>query len=133
MVTQRLRWTEGLRFEGQDADGHRLRIGGGREHGAKASDLLPISLAACTMHDVVSILRKQRQDLRGLEVEIESEQDPDPPWTFRRIRLRVLITGEVDEAKAARALVLSSEKSCSVHATLSPVVEIETEVEVRPV
>ena len=92
--------------------------------GSKPSDLLPISLAACTAYDVVVILGKQRQDLRGLEIVVTSEQDPEPPWTFRAIHLHFRLTGAIDDRRAARAIELSDAKSCSVAATLRPVVRL---------
>lgn len=131
---QSLRWLAGEgvpRFEGLDAWGHASAIGGDEAgDGAKPSDLLPLSLAACTAHDVVVILRKQRQDLRGIEVAIETIQDRDPPWTFRRISLRFTITGRVDPERARKAIELTERKYCSVHATLRPVVELATTFEV---
>ena len=57
--------------------------------GAKPADLLPISLAACTAWDVVNILQKQRQDLQGMDVRIETDQDEDPPWAFTRILMQM--------------------------------------------
>ena len=85
----RLRWTgERIQFVGDTGYGDDVRVGGDPEGpGAKPSDLLPLSLAACTAYDVVEILRKQRQDLRGLEAIVTSTQDDDPPWTFRAINV----------------------------------------------
>ena len=131
---QSLRWLAGEgvpRFEGVDAWGHASAIGGEEGGGgAKPSDLLPLSLAACTAHDVVVILRKQRQDLRGIDVAIETEQDEDPPWSFRGIRLHVRIRGHVDPEKARKAIELTERKYCSIHATLRTVVELSTTSEV---
>lgn len=131
----RLRWTgEDLQFVGETAYGSPVLVGGDAEGpGAKPSDLLPVSLAACTAYDVVAILRKQRQDLRGLEVVVSSTQDPDPPWTFRAIHTTFLLTGEVDVRKAERAVALAESKSCAVAATLRPVVELTHSVQVHPV
>lgn len=131
MSQTRLAWTgEGFQFVGQAAYGRPVSIGGESDGpGAKPSDLLPLSLAACTSYDVVNILRKQRQDLRGLEVVITSTQDPDPPWTFRAIHLRFLVKGDVDLRKAERAVELAEAKYCSVAATLRPSVQITHVVE----
>ncbi len=93
--------------------------------------MLPISLAACTAYDIVNILRKQRQDLRSLEATIESLQDPDPPWRFRRITVRYVAVGDVDPAKAQKALDLSERKYCSVSETLRDVVALEFEIRVE--
>jgi putative redox protein len=126
MGEQRLVWTgERLQFDGFTAYGEPVRVGGDAEGpGAKPSDLLPVSLAACTAYDVVVILRKQRQDLRGLEVTIRTRQDPDPPWTFRAIHTHFVLRGEIDERKAERAIDLAESKYCSVAATLRSLVEL---------
>jgi putative redox protein len=121
---QRLVWTgEGLQFDGVTTYGEPVRVGG-EPPGAKPSDLLPVSLAACTAYDVVNILRKQRQELRGLEVRISSTQDPDPPWTFRSIHSHFVLTGRIDDRKASRAIELAESKHCAVAATLREVVRI---------
>jgi putative redox protein len=126
-------WTgEGTQFEGEDSWGNHLRIGGDEGGpGAKPADLLPLSIAACTAYDVVVILRKQRQDLRALEVGIRVEQDPEAPWTFHRIELSFVASGDVVQAKAERALALA-EKNCSVEATVRDCVTIECAIEVVP-
>ncbi|HWC71110.1 MAG TPA: OsmC family protein [Actinomycetota bacterium] len=129
-----VRWTgNDLEFEGRTTYGASILTGGDADgSGSKASDLLPLSLAACTVYEVVVILRKQRQDLRGLEVRVTSVQDPDPPWTFRSIHLHFVLTGTVDERKAARAIELSETKYCSVAATIRSVVRLSRSHEVVP-
>src|SRR5262245_19619305 len=134
MADDTLEWTgDRLQFVGSASYGDPLLVGGDEEGpGAKPSDLLPLSLAACTAYDVVEILRKQRQDLHQMVVTIRSDQDPDPPWTFRAIHLRFVLTGTVDAAKAAKAVALAESKYCATAATLRPVVEITHEVQVLP-
>jgi putative redox protein len=128
----RLTWTgERLQFLAETAYGEPVVVGGNASGpGAKPSDLLPVSLAACTAYDVVEILRKQRQDLRSLEVVVTSVQDPDPPWTFRSIHQSFLLKGTIDERKAARAIDLAERKYCSVAATLRSVVELTHSLQV---
>jgi putative redox protein len=125
-------WTgERLRFIGQPSWGGTLDLDGiAGGSGAKPSDLLPISLATCTAYDVVVILRKQRQDLRGLRVVTESDQDPDPPFTFRTIHMHFVFSGQVDEHKAIRAVELSESKYCGVAASLRATVRITHSVEI---
>ena len=93
---------------------------------------LPLSLAACTAYDVVEILRKQRQDLRGLEAIVTSTQDDDPPWTFRAINVEWVVTGTVDQRKAERAVDLAERTSCAVAATIRPVVSLTHTVRIQP-
>jgi len=130
----KLRWTgERIQFLGETAYGRPVEVGGDAGGpGAKPSDLLPLSLAACTAYDVVEILRKQRQDLRGLEAIVTSVQDPDPPWTFRSIDVLFVLTGPVDRDKAERAVDLAEGKYCAVAATLRPIVSLTHRVRIEP-
>jgi putative redox protein len=130
----KLRWIgERIQFVGTTAYGDDVQVGGDPEGpGAKPSDLLPLSLAACTGYDVVEILRKQRQDLQGLEAIVTSTQDDAPPWTFRAINVDWLVTGHVDQRKAERAVDLAERTSCAVAATIRPVVRLTHTVRIQP-
>ena len=130
----RLRWTgERNQIVGDTGYGDDVLVGGDPEGpGAKPSDLLPLSLAACTAYDVVEILRKQRQKLHGLEAIVTSTQDDDPPWTFRAINVEWVVTGPVDQRKAERAVDLAERTSCAVAATIRPVVSLTHTVRIQP-
>jgi putative redox protein len=133
MSTTKLVWHEQFNFTGFDSLDRKVHIDAHMEGaGAKPSDLLPISLAACTAYDIVNILHKQRQDLRSLEATMEATQDPEPPWKFHRISVKYVARGVVDEVKARKALELSEQKYCSISATLRDVVELTFEIEVLP-
>ena len=100
--------------------------------GVKASDLLVVSLAACSSYDVVDILLKQHQGLTGLSVIADPTQAPEPPWAFTHIHLHYVATGrDLDSAKVERAIKLSQDKYCSVAATIRGVTEITFDFEVR--
>jgi putative redox protein len=93
--------------------------------GLKPSDLLLLGLGGCTGVDVISILEKQRQKVTDLEITITGEQEPEPPWTFRRIEIEYLLRGkQLKEEAVRRAIQLSEEKYCSVGATISGVAEM---------
>jgi putative redox protein len=99
--------------------------------GVKGSDLLPLSIIGCTIWDVVAILRKQRQQITGVEATAESTQDAEPPWRFRKIVIRYQISGRgLSEEAVRRAIALSEDKYCSTLATLRAAVDISTEVEI---
>ena len=134
MSEVRLSWTgDRLQFVGQTGYGDLVQVGGDRDGpGSKPSDLLPVSLAACTAYDVVVILQKQRQELRGLEAVITSTQDADPPWTFRAIDIEWIVTGTVDRHKAERAVEIAEGKYCAVAATIGPVVDLSHSVRIEP-
>lgn len=134
MSEVRLSWTgDRLQFVGRTGYGDLVQVGGDQDGpGSKPSDLLPVSLAACTAHDVVVILQKQRQEVRGLEAVITSTQDADPPWTFRAIDIEWIVTGTVDRHKAERAVEIAEGKYCAVAATIGPVVDLSHSVRIEP-
>jgi len=123
-----LNWDAEEAFVFQDKDGFQFPM---KPKGVSASDLLPLALIGCSSHDVVEILRKQKQNLVALRVSAESEQDDDPPWTFRKIHMRYKAIGKgLDAEKVGKAILLSEEKYCSVYNTLKDAVEITHEFEV---
>jgi putative redox protein len=108
-------------FIGRSGSGHALVLDSSSgDTGMRPAELIPLALAGCTAMDVISILRKKRQDVRHYEVEATGEQEPDHPNAFTRIDVRHVIDGpEIDEEAVRRAIELSATKYCSVGATLS--------------
>lgn len=123
-----IKWTGSGQFVGTDSTKHSLVMSTQDEEngtGLKPSELLLIALGGCTGVDVVSILKKRRQNLTGLEIQLTAEQDPDPPWTFRKIHLEYRLTGRgLSREAVERAIRLSEEKYCSVQATISGIAEV---------
>jgi putative redox protein len=127
-------WTKKLQFVGTDSTQHAVVLSSTDEEnrtGVKPSDLLLMALGGCTSVDVVEILRKKRQQLTGLTVRVSGEQDPDPPWTFRRIHVEYEVRGRDLRPRAVeQAVALSEEKYCSVRATLEDKVELTREIRI---
>jgi putative redox protein len=99
--------------------------------GVLGADLLPLSLIGCSIWDVMNILRKQKQDVTRLEVQAESDRDAEPPWRFKRIRVKYQIWGnDITQAAVERAIRLTESKYCSTFATLKPALEIVSEYEI---
>ena len=120
----RLYWNPQEKRTLEDSSGNQIR-------NVSASDLLPMSLMGCSVHDVIEILIKQRQDLREVKITSEHTQDENPPWKFTKIHLHYQVIGKnIDAEKVRKAIELSEEKYCSVYATLKDVVEITHEFEV---
>ena len=118
--TARVKWVEKRQFVGIDSTNHSVVMSSPDDGvGMRPSDLLLLALGGCTAYDVVEILEKKRQRLTGLEIIITSEQEPDPPWTYRKIHLQYVLRGKGLREKAVRdAIELSEQKYCSVAATL---------------
>ena len=93
-------------------------IGGGNA-GFRPMQLLLAALGGCASFDLIHILKKQRQDLRDIEIRVDGDRTPDAiPAPFTRMHLHFILTGRIDEKKAAQAIELSVRKYCSVGAML---------------
>lgn len=127
-------WVQNLQFVATDSTKHSIVISSQDEAngvGMKPSELLLLSLAACTAYDVTNILQKKRKNLTALRVEVESQQQTESPWAYRKIHLHYVVAGDDITARdVAKAIHLSHEKYCSVSATLRPVVELTHDYEI---
>ncbi len=127
-----VRWVTGKQFVGTDARNHSVVLSGDNPAtGVSPSQMLLIGLSACTAYDVLDIMIKKRKPLTLLEIIANGEQDPEPPWAYRRIHLKYRVSGkDLTESALAQAVQLSQEKYCSVAATVRGVAEITTEIEI---
>ena len=132
MGTATVKWIGGKQFVGIDSTCHSVVLSTPDEGiGIKPSELLLIALASCSAVDIVDILNKKRMPLTHLEISSISEQDQDPPWTFRKIHLQFRLAGNnLTDKAVAQAIQLSEEKYCSVAATLRATTEITTGFEI---
>jgi putative redox protein len=94
-------------------------------------ELLLVALGGCTAVDVVSILEKKRQKVTKYHVEVRGERREENPRSFHRLEVRHIVTGQgVSPEAVRRAIELSTDKYCSVAATLRPAAEIVSTFEV---
>jgi putative redox protein len=111
-------------FEATDSNGHVVRMDtspetGGQNFGNRPMQLLLIGLGGCSGIDIISILRKQRQDVQGFHAHIEGDrQSGIEPSLWQKVTLVFTLTGTIDPEKAKRACELSMNKYCSVAETL---------------
>lgn len=97
--------------------------------GVSPMESVLMAVAGCSGIDVVSILKKQRQEITDFKAEVEGERIPvDDAKPFKSIKVKFLLEGNIDPKKAQKAAQLSFEKYCSVSKTLEPNVEIGYEV-----
>jgi len=100
---------------------------GGENAGLRPMETLLAAMAGCSSMDVIKILKKQRQHLERLEVEVEGERTDAVPAVFTKIHLRFKGYGPIDPKKLQKAVELSIKKYCSVSKMLQPKVEITAE------
>ena len=110
-----------LRFIARTGSGHSLVLDNGLGNtGPRPAELIPVALAGCTAMDVISILRKKRQEVTRYEVHAEGVQMDGHPNAFTRIDVVHVVEGPaIDVDAVRRAIDLSATKYCSVGATLS--------------
>lgn len=120
----RLEWNGDLKFTGERA-GFETAIDGDQDVAPSPVGLLIESVAACAAIDVVLILQKGREDLEGLSVTADATRAENPPRYVTRLEFEFRVRGDVDEAKARRAVMLSFEKYCSVYHSLRKDIELE--------
>jgi putative redox protein len=103
---------------------------GGRNLGMRPMELVLAGLGGCTAMDVISMLRKQRQDVVDCQIEVSAQRAETIPQVFTEITLTYRVTGRnLKEAAVARAARLSAEKYCSVSRMLAGSVHITHTIE----
>jgi putative redox protein len=126
----------GLKLLGKDDSGHEITIDtkkeyGGYDSGAAPMSLLLFSLGGCTLMDVISLLDKMRVDYDDIKIQVRGERRDKHPKIFNNIEIRYIIYGKnADESKIKKAIDLSTEKYCSVHAMLSKSASISSSYEI---
>ena len=106
-------------------------VAGGDDSGVRPMELFIIGLGGCTGMDVVSILRKKRQDVTGFEVKLDAKQTKGHPHVFTHITIHYIIRGKnIDPKAVARSIELSETKYCPAQAILGATAEIEHTYEI---
>ena len=131
-------WSGRMSFTGSADSGFELPLGadpsvGGDNDGFRPMELIAIGLAGCTAMDVISILKKKRQDVRDFRVEVHAERAEEHPKVFTKVQIHYVVSGkEVEEAAVARAVELSETKYCPAQAMFRGVMPIELSWEILP-
>jgi putative redox protein len=126
-------------FEAKDENGHTVLMdsspeSGGQNFGVRPMQILLMGLGGCSAIDVISILKKQRQEVVDYKMVVKGEREAGKePSLWKEVDLEFHIYGDVDKDKAERAVELSVNKYCSVAATLKFAgADVKYEVFVHP-
>jgi putative redox protein len=120
-------------FVGISPSGHAQVLDTNHERASAATpmELLLIALGSCTAVDVISILRKKREQVLDYRVEVTGTRRDEHPRSYSRMEVKHILRGRgLSEKAVAAAIELSETKYCSVAATLRPTVEIVSSYEI---
>ncbi|MFB2537855.1 MULTISPECIES: OsmC family protein [unclassified Acinetobacter] len=121
----RLEWVDNVCFKATTGSGHQIIMDGAPEYGgdnrgARPMEMVLVGLAGCASFDIITILKKSRQDISDVICEIEAERADAVPAVFTKIHLHFIIKGKaLKVAQVEKAVNLSAEKYCSVSHMLS--------------
>jgi putative redox protein len=123
-------YVQGLQFVGEASSGHSIVMDGdsevgGHDTGLRPMELLLVGLGGCSGMDVISILRKKKQDVTGLKINLKGQKAENYPKKFTDILIEFIVSGRnISEEAVKKAVELSMYKYCSVKATLEGTAKI---------
>lgn len=115
----RINWIEDVMFVGESGSGHTTVIdgaesNGGRNIGMRPMELMLLSVGGCSSFDVMTILKKSRQEVTHCEAEVSAQRVDAVPALFESMHIHFKVAGNnLSEKQVARAIELSAEKYCS--------------------
>jgi|TARA_Y100000310_G_scaffold345576_1_gene466797 putative redox protein len=114
-----IKWVDNAMFLGVSGSGHSVVLDGppeegGRNQGIRPMEMLLLGMGGCTSFDVVSILKKGRQNVDDCTVDVSAERSGDVPKVFTKIHVHFTVKGkELKRTQVERAIDLSVQKYCS--------------------
>ncbi|MBL7858278.1 MAG: OsmC family protein [Cyclobacteriaceae bacterium] len=132
------RLNEAFHIEAVNEQGNAVHIDaspdiGGTNQGMRPMQLLLAAMGGCSSIDVISILKKQKQDLRDIKITVTGERERDAvPSLYTEVHAHFRLYGNLDSDKANKAVALSVEKYCSVAKTLEKTAKVTYSVEIIP-
>jgi len=130
-------WKQKMSFDGSSDSGFTVPLGtspavGGDDDGFRPLELIAIGLAGCTAMDVVSILKKKRQEITAFEVRVHADRAADHPKVFTHIVIEYIISGnDLSEDAVKRAVQLSEEKYCPAQAMFKEIMPMELKISIQ--
>ncbi|MBF0517414.1 MAG: OsmC family protein [Nitrospirae bacterium] len=127
----KLTYVDGMKFVAEADSGHAIVLdadheNGGDDSGLRPSELLLIATGGCSAMDVISILKKKKQEVTGFEINVSGDKVASHPKRFEKVIVEYVIKGKnISDEAVKRAVELSMTKYCSVKATIDGGVPVE--------
>lgn len=133
-----VRWVDGVSFEAESGSGHKVTMDGppdlgGNNLGSRPMEMLLMGMGGCASFDVLSMLKKSRQEVTACEAQLDAERADAVPAVFTKIHMIFIVTGHgLKESQVKRAVSLSAEKYCSASIMMEAAgVEVTHSYEIR--
>ncbi len=131
-----VKWIDGMMMVGESASGHTIVMDGpeelgGKDLGVRPMEMLLLGMGGCTTVDVVSTLKKMRENVQDCRVEISAERADEHPKVFTAIHLHFIVEGDnLNDKKITKAVSLSADKYCSASIMLAKTATVTHDFEV---
>ncbi len=132
-----IKWINDMMMVGESASGHAVVMDGpknlgGENLGIRPMEMLLLGMGGCTTIDVVSTLKKMRQEVYDCRAEISAERAIEHPKVFTKIHIHFIIKGtDLNNKKVEKAVSLSANKYCSASIMLGKTAVITHDFEIR--
>ena len=129
-TTVTAQWTgPELQYEGTDTKGNLIKMGG---DDISPAQMVLLGFAGCMGMDVISILKKKRQNVESINVSVTGHQPEEYPKPFKIVEITLNIKGEnISEKAVERAIELSRDIYCIVGQTLKEPVQLQTSYKIN--
>lgn len=119
-LNAQIEWQDNVHFIGTAPSGQTVHIDADKQHGASPMELILLGLGGCASYDVVTILKKSRQNVADVRCQLSARRADAVPAIYTDIHLHFIITGtDIKDNQVERAVTLSADKYCSASRMLA--------------
>lgn len=119
-LNAQIEWQDNVHFIGTAPSGQTVHIDADKQHGASPMELILLGLGGCASYDVVTILKKSRQNVTDVRCKLSARRADAVPAVYTDIHLHFIITGtDIKDNQVERAVTLSADKYCSASRMLA--------------
>ena len=131
-----VKWIDGMLMVGQSDSGHAIVMDGppeigGENLGVRPMEMLLLGMTGCTVIDVISTLKKMREDVVDCQTQVNADRSEEYPKVFTNIHVHFVLRGkQLNPLKVDKAIKLSAEKYCSASIMIGKTANITHDYEI---